>query len=787
MKKAVLFTIICAQIIIFITGCGKGEKVINPASKSESSPVSGNSSSKSKEISKLQQISGKRICVLGGSAGDLAARKHFPGSDFEVMTASADAALAVKSNKADAFIYDKSVLLNLVEKNPELVILDEPVDKLEVAAALKKENSTLLAEMNGVLQDLKNEGELKRLRQKWVDSKYDKTPQMPPVKNGGAAGALKMGTCANIEPFTFQSNGSLSGLDIELARMIGERLGKRIEIVDMSFEALIPALQAGKIDFALSNFNVTEERKERVLFSLPYIENDISALVRRSAPVAPSASSLPAAGQTGTAKTALPLLSSVDDLKDKRIGVLLGSVHDKYAMEHYPKATILQYKSPSDILLAVKSGKADAAFYTTETLVEIMRSDKDFALLGKPLFTLPMGIGFKKGNVKLREKFNEFLRQSRQNGVYAEICDRWMVKGNDQMPVINNSKSNGTLVVGTVSDKGMPFTILKENRLIGFDVEITERFGAFLGKEVKFADMEFGSLIAAVSTGKIDMITSTLIISEERKKQIDFSDPYFALGASVFALKKNVVAVGAAPVAGSAATPFLKELVNSFQSNIIHEKRYLIIWDGLKTTVIISILATIFGTLLGSLICFLRMSKKAFLNVPAKIYIAILRGTPVLVLLMLIFYVVFASINISPVLVAVIAFGMNFAAYSAEIFRSGIEGIDSGQSEAGISLGFTKVSTFVNIILPQTVRRILPVYKGEFISLVKMTSIVGYIAVQDLTKASDIIRSRTFDAFFPLIMVAILYFAISWFLMQGLNYLERRTDPKLRRRKVGTV
>jgi len=154
---------------------------------------------------------------------------------------------------------------------------------------------------------------------------------------------------------------------------------------------------------------------------------------------------------------------------------------------------------------------------------------------------------------------------------------------------------------------------------------------------------------------------------------------------------------------------------------------------------------------------------------------------PVLVLLMLIFYVVFASVDISPVLVAVVAFGLNFAAYAAEIFRSGIEGIDKGQTEAGISLGFTRTSTFIYIVMPQMIQRVLPVYKGEFISLVKMTSIVGYIAVQDLTKASDIIRSRTFDAFFPLVMVAVLYFAVSWVLIQLLDFIERRTDPKRRR------
>ena len=175
------------------------------------------------------------------------------------------------------------------------------------------------------------------------------------------------------------------------------------------------------------------------------------------------------------------------------------------------------------------------------------------------------------------------------------------------------------------------------------------------------------------------------------------------------------------------------------------------------------------------------MSKNKFFNITAKIYISILRGTPVLVILMLIFYVVFGSVNINPIIVATIAFGMNFGAYAAEIFRSGIEGIEKGQMEAGIAMGFNKLKTFIYIILPQTVRRILPIYKGEFISLVKMTSIVGYIAVQDLTKASDIIRSRTFDAFFPLIMIAILYFIISWVLIQALDYLEKITDPKYKR------
>ena len=480
-------------------------------------------------------------------------------------------------------------------------------------------------------------------------------------------------------------------------------------------------------------------------------------------------------------------LTSLDDLKDKRIGVLLGSIHDTYATKTYPQATILQYKTPSDILLAVKARKVDAAFYTYETLLEIFRSDEELGMLGNPVFSIPVGIGFNKDNIKLREKFNEFLRHLKEGGVYDDMVKRWIQEGSTQMPEIKNTRSQGVLTVGMVSDKGLPFTILKDNKLIGFDVEITERFAAYLGKQLKLMDMEFGSLIAAASTNKIDMITSTLMITEERKKQIGFSDPYYELKASVFALKKNI----AVQISGTQGTgvkapalSFLNSIANSFQINIIKEKRYLLILDGLKTTIIISLLATIFGTLLGALVCFMRMSKKSILNLSAKVYISILRGTPVLVVLMLIYYVVFATVDIDPVLVAIIAFGMNFAAYVAEIFRTGIEGVEKGQTEAGIALGFTRVKTFIYIVLPQTMRRILPVYKGEFISLVKMTSIVGYIAVQDLTKASDIIRSRTFDAFFPLIMVAILYFLISWLLMQSLEHVERITNPKCKRRKA---
>jgi len=214
-----------------------------------------------------------------------------------------------------------------------------------------------------------------------------------------------------------------------------------------------------------------------------------------------------------------------------------------------------------------------------------------------------------------------------------------------------------------------------------------------------------------------------------------------------------------------------ENLKEAFHRNVVEEARYLLIVEGLKTTLWISLLSIGLGTLLGLLVCWMRMSHSRTLKGLASLYVTLMRGTPLLVLLMLMFYVVFAGTRFNAVSVSVITFALNFAAYVSEVFRSSIEGIDRGQAEAGIALGFTRVDTFIHIILPQAFRRMLPVYESEVVSLLKMTSIVGYIAVQDLTKVGDIIRSRTFDAFFPLIMVALLYFLLSWLMVRIVRFL----------------
>ena len=223
----------------------------------------------------------------------------------------------------------------------------------------------------------------------------------------------------------------------------------------------------------------------------------------------------------------------------------------------------------------------------------------------------------------------------------------------------------------------------------------------------------------------------------------------------------------------------LQTLQDKFYGNFIEKNRWEYILDGLGVTLQVTFFAVIIGIVIGFLIAIIRSTydktgKLKILNFICKIYLTVIRGTPVVVQLLIIYFVIFGSADISKVLVAIMAFGFNSGAYVAEIFRSGIMSIDNGQFEAGRSLGFNYVQTMIHIIMPQAFKNVLPALGNEFIVLLKETSVSGYIALQDLTKGGDIIRSRTYDAFMPLIAVALIYLVMVMIFTKLVNMLERR-------------
>ena len=221
------------------------------------------------------------------------------------------------------------------------------------------------------------------------------------------------------------------------------------------------------------------------------------------------------------------------------------------------------------------------------------------------------------------------------------------------------------------------------------------------------------------------------------------------------------------------------DLPDALSNTFLKDDRWKYLTDGLSTTLLVTFFAVILGMVLGFLIAIVRSThdkngKLGVLNFFAKVYLTVIRGTPVVVQLLILYFIIFATVNIDKTLVAILAFGLNSAAYVAEIVRSGIMSIDNGQFEAGASLGLNYSKTMLSIILPQAFKNILPALANECIVLLKETSVAGYIALVDLTKGGDIIRSQTYEAFLPLIAVAIIYLVMVMFLSAMVSKLERR-------------
>ncbi|MGI5948206.1 MAG: amino acid ABC transporter permease [Lachnospiraceae bacterium] len=222
-----------------------------------------------------------------------------------------------------------------------------------------------------------------------------------------------------------------------------------------------------------------------------------------------------------------------------------------------------------------------------------------------------------------------------------------------------------------------------------------------------------------------------------------------------------------------------KNFCDTFYLNFIEEDRWRYIADGLVVTLKITLMALILGIIIGLVVGIIRTTyekthKLKVLNFFCTIYLTVIRGTPVVVQLLIMYFVIFGNSRIDKLPVAVLAFGINSGAYVAEIFRSGINSVEAGQMEAGRSLGFNYLDTMRYIILPQALKNVLPTLCNEFIALLKETSVAGYIALQDLTKGGDIIRSRTYSAFMPLIAVALIYLILVMILSRLVGLLERR-------------
>ena len=686
---------------------------------------------------------GKKIGVQIGTTG-MTYAEDIQDATVEKYNKGADAVEALKQGKIDAVLIDASPAKYFVSKNPDLVVLDDPFAVEEYACAVKKGNDELTEQINSALAKLREDGTLELIEQNWlVDAEYGKHPYESPA-DATYDGKLVMATNAEFAPYEFKEEGEIVGFDVDMMRAVCDILGKELVIDDMAFDSVIAAVDSGKADVGVAGMTVTEDRLKNVNFTDSYTQASQVIIVRGV---------------------------SVD-LTGKTIGVQMGTTGMTYA-EGVEGATVEKYNKGADAIEALKQGKVDFVLIDSSPAKYFVSKNPDLSIAPKPFAIEKYACAIKKGNDELTQQVNDALAQLRENGTLTSIEQNWLVDddyGKHPYTSPEGITYDGKLVMATNAEFA-PYEFKEEGKIIGFDVDMMRAVCDILGKELVIDDMAFDSIIAAVDSGKADIGVAGMTVTEDRLKNVNFSDSY---------TEANQVIIYKSGTAAS------ESFVEKLKSTFLEKERWMYLLQGLGNTLLITVLAVVIGIVLGFVIAVIRSTNQRTgrLKVPnliCRLYLTVVRGTPMVVQLLIIYFVVFSSVNISKVLVAVIAFGLNSAAYVAEIVRSGIMSIDEGQFEAGYSLGFGYTRTMVTIILPQALRNILPALGNEAIVLLKETSVSGYIALNDLTKGGDTIRSQTYEAFLPLIAVALIYLIMVVGLSSLVNRLERRLSNDKRK------
>lgn len=466
-------------------------------------------------------------------------------------------------------------------------------------------------------------------------------------------------------------------------------------------------------------------------------------------------------------------ITSPDQLNDPgvTIGVVTDTSDGMVVEKEFPKANIEYFRGEMNGFVSVSQGKIDAFVFSKITMNAAIRAGlKGVKVLDEPVGEPNRGAVVISDAAKipgLEDKVNEFIDEIKADGTLDDMKERWIVNADETMPDIKLPETSDIhLVVGTTGTN-VPFTYYKGTELAGYDIELAYRFASWLGATIEFKVYDYDGIIAASDNGEIDCIFADFFITPERAEAVTFSQPT--------SIEEVGIMVRDSSSAGAADS-----IRNSFERTFLRENRWKLFVSGIITTLVITSLSVLLGTLLGFAVYMLCRKGNRFANKIAAFCIWLIQGMPVVVLLMIMYYVIFSGSGLSGASVSIIGFTLIFAAEVFNMLKGGTGAVDIGQTEAAYSLGYTDPQAFFRIVLPQAMPHFMPGYKAQITALMKATAVVGYLAVQDLTKMGDLVRSRTYEAFFPLIAVAIIYFILAAILKRIVGRIEIKVDPRQR-------
>lgn len=465
-------------------------------------------------------------------------------------------------------------------------------------------------------------------------------------------------------------------------------------------------------------------------------------------------------------------ITELGQLDGKTIGVQTAVLYEEMLFDRLPNATYQYYTMPNDMIIALQSNKVSAylieevSFYVQKANHPELTKLEEAA--GVAEYGIVIGNNEKQG--KLLLDLNEFIEKMKKSGELKKMYKYWIMEYDPDASKTDLTGITGEKGTISVAIEGgyEPFSYVSNGEPSGYDVDFVCRFCRAYGYKPEFFQVPFESIAPGVEAGKYDL-GMNIVVSEERSESIAMSDPYITCPINLIVMGED-----------ESNMSFTDKLKRSFHKTFIKERRWELFAEGTGITVLITLSSIVLGTLLGFIMYMMCRHGNRFANAVTDFFLWLIHGLPTVVLLMILYYIVFGSTKLGGTWVSIVGFSMMFACSMYDMLKVGCNAIGRGQTEASRALGYTDSQSFFKIILPQAAGHFLPIYRSEIVTLIKETSVVGYIAVLDLTKISDLVRSRTYEAFFPLIATAVVYFIISGLMTAIVKKIETNIDPKRR-------
>ncbi len=717
----------------------------------------------------LADFEGTSIGVTTGSVFDQIVDPVIPQITYKSYNDLPGEIAALQKGDIDAIALDKPVAELLVAQHPEFAIFPENVAPDAYGLALQK-NSPYTADFSRVIEAFKADGTLDALSDKWFSGDEQKMviDWSAYQLEGRAGGTIRYLYENTSMPMDYVGeSGQPAGFEVELVLMIAAELDLNVEMGTTSIAALINNLESDKADVCSACLSITEERRQSIDYPVSHREGGVVLVCRKERIAADRAS-----------------FAALADFEGSTVGYMTGAIFEDIITPVIPGITYKTYNDLPGEIAALQKGDIDAIGLDKPVAELLVAEHPEFAIFPENIVPDRYGLALQK-NSPYTADFSRIIEQFQANGTLDALSDKWF-SGDEQKMVIDwsayqlESRAGGTiryLYENTMMPMGY---VGAGGEAAGFEVELVLMIAAELDLNVEMGTTAFATIINNLASDKADVCSGCISITDERKQSIDFSTSHREGGIVLVCLRDRVAGMSGV----TEESDFFGDLAASFEKTFIKENRWQLIANGLLVTLEITVLAGIIGTCLGFLLCLLLRVRNRFVSGIGRVFCKLMQGIPSLVILMIVYFVIFASSDISAVTVGILSFSLLFAVSVAGILETGIAAVDAGQWEAAAALGFSRTETFTRIILPPAIRHVLPLYKSELVSMLKLTSIVGYISIEDLTKAGDIIRSRTYEAFFPLIATAIIYFIIAWVLSFLIGRIQVGMDPRHGERRL---